>query len=231
MSEFTNAKRKAFEVGVDESKQCWRQWRQQRFVVVWPWLGLSILISLFMLFGIWVVASYLTPTQSRGILTFLEGSPWQNWFDVLVNNTIVLILHLLVCVAAYLARRSIPMQAKYLSGVNRFVHNHAGGIAMVAVSLMVIYSLLFQTWAIGETLNQVARTDNVSAFSILIRVAPHALVELTAVFLPLAACLLLGRQDKWNELLAAAWLCTLIAVPMLFVASAFEAFVAPLFFF
>ena len=44
---------------------------------------------------------------------------------------------------------------------------------------------------------------------------PHALIELTAVFLPLAAWLIASRRDEWGDLLAATFVTVAIALPML----------------
>jgi len=55
----------------------------------------------------------------------------------------------------------------------------------------------------------------------------HAVPELTALFLPLAAWLVASRRGRWSELLAATFVTVAIAVPVL-VASAFvETYVTP----
>ena len=54
-----------------------------------------------------------------------------------------------------------------------------------------------------------------------------ALIELTAVFLPLAAWIIASRRDRWEELLAATALTVAVAVPMILVAAAVELVVWP----
>ena len=56
---------------------------------------------------------------------------------------------------------------------------------------------------------------------------PHALPELTAVFLPLAAWILLSRQGRWDEMLAATLVTTAIAFPVVVLAAVVETYVSP----
>ena len=62
---------------------------------------------------------------------------------------------------------------------------------------------------------------------LMFTVLPHALLELTAVFLPLAAFLMASRRGDWHELLAATVVTVGIAIPMLIVASLIEAYLWP----
>jgi uncharacterized membrane protein SpoIIM required for sporulation len=52
-------------------------------------------------------------------------------------------------------------------------------------------------------------------------------IELTALFLPLAAWLLASRRGQWKQLLAATAVTVAIAIPMLVVAATIEVFVWP----
>jgi uncharacterized membrane protein SpoIIM required for sporulation len=56
---------------------------------------------------------------------------------------------------------------------------------------------------------------------------PHALPELFALFLPLAAWMIASRRDDWHELLAATLVTVAIAVPILLAAGAVEVWVSP----
>ena len=57
---------------------------------------------------------------------------------------------------------------------------------------------------------------------------PHALPELIALFLPLAAWTIASRRDEWNQLLAATFATTAIAIPILVASATWEAYVWPL---
>jgi uncharacterized membrane protein SpoIIM required for sporulation len=56
---------------------------------------------------------------------------------------------------------------------------------------------------------------------------PHAIVELTALFLPLAAWIIASRRGEWERLLAATLVTVAVAVPMLVVSALWEVYVAP----
>ena len=56
---------------------------------------------------------------------------------------------------------------------------------------------------------------------------PHALIELTALFLPLAAWIIASRRGEWDQLLAATVVTVSIALPMLVVAALIEVYVSP----
>ena len=56
---------------------------------------------------------------------------------------------------------------------------------------------------------------------------PHAVPELTALFLPLAAWLVASRRGRWADLLAATVVTVSIAVPVLLAAAAVELYVSP----
>ena len=56
---------------------------------------------------------------------------------------------------------------------------------------------------------------------------PHALPELVALFLPLAAWMIASRRGDWHELLAATLVTVLLAAPVLVTAAFVEVFVSP----
>jgi len=55
----------------------------------------------------------------------------------------------------------------------------------------------------------------------------HAPLELTALFLPLAAWISASRRGEWDQLLAATFVTVAIAVPMLMLAALIEVYVSP----
>ena len=62
---------------------------------------------------------------------------------------------------------------------------------------------------------------------LILSVLPHAIPELTALFLPLAAWLIASRRGQWNQLLAATFITVLLAVPVLVAAATIEVYVWP----
>jgi uncharacterized membrane protein SpoIIM required for sporulation len=140
----------------------------------------------------------------------------------------VLTLHALACVAAYLARRSLPAEAARYGGFWRALSSKVGSAAMVFVALATVFSFVTQARLVGQTAATIAHHLGIGPAQLLLAITPHALPELTAVFLPLAAWAIGGvRDQRWNDLLAATLLSSAVAVPVI-VGSAFvEAFVSP----
>jgi uncharacterized membrane protein SpoIIM required for sporulation len=58
----------------------------------------------------------------------------------------------------------------------------------------------------------------------VLTVLPHAVPELVALFLPLAAWPIASRRDEWHDLLAATVATVAIAIPMLVVAATWETY-------
>lgn len=213
----------ALEVGTKETFSTLKEWLAARAQVARPWVVVSFCIALTMYLGALTVATFMPQADRVFVPMFIHsGNGVDDALWVLGKNCLVLLLHVLVCVAAYLARRAVPLQAQYTSGVNKWIHEHAGGAAMAAVAGFTTYSLLWQTWMLGNDLRAGANTLDLSPLDLLARSAVHGLPELTAVFLPLAACLLLGRKKQWNQMMAASILCTIIALPILVISAGIE---------
>ncbi|MGZ6373054.1 MAG: hypothetical protein ACXWL8_06625, partial [Candidatus Limnocylindria bacterium] len=60
-----------------------------------------------------------------------------------------------------------------------------------------------QTLALGLIGSTIAWDVNIPVPLLVATAAPHALLELTAVFLPLAAWTIASRRGEWDQLLAA----------------------------
>ena len=80
---------------------------------------------------------------------------------------------------------------------------------------------------LGSGAATLAAQLDVSRTALMLTLLPHALLELVALFLPLAAWMLASRREAWDELLAATAVTTAIAVPMLILAASLEVFVWP----
>ncbi|HEY1237722.1 MAG TPA: stage II sporulation protein M, partial [Solirubrobacterales bacterium] len=89
------------------------------------------------------------------------------------------------------------------------------------------FSLLTQTLGLGLVGATIAWDEHISAPLLVLTAFPHALLELTAVFLPLAAWTIASRKGDWDQLLAATFVTVAIAVPMLIVAATWEVYVWP----
>jgi uncharacterized membrane protein SpoIIM required for sporulation len=67
----------------------------------------------------------------------------------------------------------------------------------------------------------------VSPALLVLAVLPHAVPELIALFLPLAAWIIASRRGKWEQLLAATVVTVAIAVPALVAAAFVEVYLSP----
>jgi hypothetical protein len=146
---------------------------------------------------------------------------------VLARNSLVLALHATACVAGFIAGSSLPLSAEKRTGFSRWMHEIARPIAMGWVGLVTIFSLTTQAYALGLTGSTLAWQFDISAGALVLTALPHALVELTALFLPLAAWLIASRRDRWQDLLAATFATVAIAIPMLVAAATWEVYVWP----
>lgn len=175
-----------------------------------------------------IVASIVQPDVT---FTFIPGvdAPIDlgDYLHVLFRNGLVLALHAVACVAGFIAGSSLPLQASQMTGWSKVIHERARPIAFAWVVLVITFSLTTQAYILGSSGAQVADNLNISPALLVLTVAPHALLELTAVFLPLAAWTIASRRGEWSDLLAATFVTVALAVPMLLVAAAWESFVWP----
>jgi hypothetical protein len=146
---------------------------------------------------------------------------------VLFRNSLVLSLHALACVAGFMAGSSLPLSAAQRTGVSRWVHEKAGPLAIGFVVCATLFSLGTQAFVLGGSAASLATQLDSSPGVLLLALIPHALPELIALFLPLAAWMIASRRDDWHELLAATFVTVGIAVPVLLAAAAVETWVSP----
>ncbi len=218
----------AFAHGVRQTRATLRAWQRTPLPVVGRWVAGSALAAAGLLAAVLLVASLdhgyqqvlsLQPPFAVGDLAEV--------MRVLLSNLLVLALHAMACVAGFIAGSSLPLQAQQHRGVSRWVHEHGGRLAIAFVIAATTFSLSAQAYVIGHTLAGVSHFLRVSPALLLLGVLPHAIPELVALFLPLAAWIIASRKGEWDQLLAATLVTVALAVPVL-VASAFvEVYVSP----
>jgi uncharacterized membrane protein SpoIIM required for sporulation len=133
----------------------------------------------------------------------------------------------MACVAGFIAGSSLPLQAQHRHGLARWVHEHGGRLAIGFVVAATTFSLSAQAYLIGHTLAGVAGFLEVSPGLLLLGLLPHAILELIALFLPLAAWIIASRRGEWEQLLAATLVTVAVAVPVLVLAALIEVYVSP----
>jgi uncharacterized membrane protein SpoIIM required for sporulation len=133
----------------------------------------------------------------------------------------------MACVAGFIAGASLPIQAEGRTGLSRAIHERGGGIAIAFVIGATTFSLSAQALVIGSQAAAVAARLHTSPAVLLAVLSAHAPLELTALFLPLAAWISASRRGEWDQLLAATVVTVVIALPMLLGAAFIEVFVSP----
>jgi uncharacterized membrane protein SpoIIM required for sporulation len=121
----------------------------------------------------------------------------------------------------------MPIAAAQRTGLSRWIHVKAGELAILFVCAVTLFSLSTQILYLGLQGSTIAYQLQISRFALILSVLPHALIELTALFLPLAAWLIASRRGEWNQLLAATFVTVLLAVPALVIAATLEVYVWP----
>jgi Stage II sporulation protein M len=214
--------------GWDDTRRALARWNRDPLSVLWPWTRGALAVAGLLLASVWLVATLATPDVTRaGFPGVTHPATVHDFAFVLYRNGLVLALHAMACVAGFMAGSSLPAAATGYTGLWRKVHDRAGPLAIGFVIAATVFSLSTQAYALGLRAADVARDLGVSPFVLLLGLLPHALPELTALFLPLAAWTLASRRKAWDELLAATIVTVAVAVPVLLVAAAIETWVTP----
>jgi uncharacterized membrane protein SpoIIM required for sporulation len=146
---------------------------------------------------------------------------------VLIKNSLVLALHGMACVAGFLAGSAVPQQAELKTGISKWVHEKAGPFAIAFVVAATSFSLITQAYLLGSATSTISNNLGMSPATLLLALSIHAIPELTALFLPLAAWVVASRRGDWHTLLAATAVTVGIAIPVLLAASMVEVYVTP----
>ena len=217
-----------FSHGMRDTRATFEAWNGHPWPVLRGWLALSLAIALALLGAVWVVAGLLTPDLTPIHLPGItEPAGPEDLLPILWRNSLVLALHATACVAGFIAGASMPIAAAQRSGLSRWIHVKAGQFAILFVAAVTLFSLSTQALYLGFQGSTIAFQLQISHLVLILTVLPHALPELTALFLPLAAWLIASRRGEWNQLLAATFLTVAMAIPTLLVAATIEVYVWP----
>jgi hypothetical protein len=214
--------------GWDDTRAALRRWRARPGPVLLPWALGSLAVAVALLVTTWVVATVTTPDAGNaGFPGVTVPVTTADLVYVLERNGLVLALHALACVAGFMAGSSLPQVAEGYSGLWRRVHDHAGPLAIGFVVIATTFSLGTQAYVLGHQAADLAAALHHSPLVLLLALLPHALPELTALFLPLAAWTIASRRGAWKDLLAATFVTVAIAVPVLVLSAVIETHVTP----
>jgi hypothetical protein len=214
--------------GMARTRLALARWRRDPRPVLLGWFGWALAISLCLLIAVWVVASIIPPDLGFEYVPAVpKGAETAHTLELMGRNSLVLALHAFACVAGFIAGSALPLSAERREGISRWVHMHARPVAFGWVVTVTAFSLITQAFALGVFGSTLAASADVSPEVLLLTAAPHALLELTAVFLPLAAWTLASRRDDWDQLLAATAVTVTLAIPMLLASAMWEVQVWP----
>ncbi|MGN6255270.1 MAG: stage II sporulation protein M [Solirubrobacterales bacterium] len=224
----SGANQHVFSHGIRDTRETLDAWSGHPWRVLRGWLALSVAIALTLLTAVWFVAGLLTPDITPLHLPGLTSpSEPGDMLPILERNSLVLALHATACIAGFIAGASMPIAAAQRSGFSRWVHVKAGELAIVFVSAVTLFSLSTQALYLGFQGSTLAYQLHISRLELILSVLPHAIPELTALFLPLAAWLIASRRGEWNQLLAATFVTVMLAIPTLVIAATIEVYVWP----
>ena len=214
--------------GWAHTKDTLARWRRRPLPVLRGWAAGALAVTAALLSAIWLIA-HLSPADPSGAAFPGVSRPAgaADFAFVLYRNGLVLALHALACVAGFMARSSLPTVAQDYSGLWRRVHDRAGPLAIGFVVAATAFSLATQAYALGRGAADLSGELGLPPLVLLAGLLPHALPELCALFLPLAAWTLAARRGAWHELLAATFATSAVAVPILVGAAAVETWVTP----
>jgi hypothetical protein len=217
-----------FSHGMRDTRETFAAWNGHPWTVLRGWLALSLAIALTLLAAVWVVAGLLTPDITPIHLPGLtEPSDPSDLLPILWRNSLVLALHATACIAGFIAGASMPIAAAQRRGLSRWIHIKAGQFAILFVAAVTLFSLSTQALYLGFQGSTLAFQLQVPRAVLILTVMPHAIPELCALFLPLAAWLIASRRGEWNQLLAATFITVALAIPTLVVAATVEVYVWP----
>jgi hypothetical protein len=223
-----NTEQLAVVQGWADTKAALGRWRRRPGSVLLPWGLGSLAVSATLLAATWVVARVSVPDP---LLVSFPGisrpADLGDFGFLLYRNGLVLALHAMACVAGFMAGSSLPQVAEGYSGIWRRIHDRAGPLAIGFVAAATLFSLGTQAYALGGAAASLSALLHVPTAVLLVGLLPHAVPELFALFLPLAAWTIASRRGDWQDLLAATFATVAVAVPILIAAAAIETWVTP----
>ena len=199
-----------------------RDWVRRPLPVVVPWFVVSFGVALVLLGLVWLVASHVAadPTRPWGLPGRMARNPLAAMQHVFERNVVVLALHATACLAGFI----ISFATSESTGDGRLERatRVTAKVALWFVPVATLLSIGTQAWVLGSYASTASAHLHMGVATLLATTLPHALLELTAVFLPLAAWLVALRRRRLTELYAATIASVVIALPMLVGASWIE---------
>jgi hypothetical protein len=218
----------AFLRGARQTRGTLARWNRRPWPVLGSWTAGAAAVAVALLAVVWLIASVARPDLTPIAIPGITDPPGAlDVVRILYRNSLVLALHAFACVAGFIAGSSLPLSAERRTGFSRWIHEKARPVAFVWVVVVTCFSLGTQAYALGSTGATLAYQLHISTGALMLTALPHALPELTALFLPLAAWTIASRRSEWDDLLAATLVTVAVALPVLVCAALWEAYLWP----
>jgi stage II sporulation SpoM-like protein len=215
--------------GVRRTRGALERWNANPWRVLRDWTAVAVAVAVVLLTAVWIVASVVQPDPTPiSIPGINERAEVGDLLPIPYRNSLVLALHAFACVAGFIAGCSLPLSAERRTGLSRAIHEKARPVAFAWVVAVTCFSLATQAYTLGYAGATLAYELHISTGLLVLTVLPHAIPELTALFLPLAAWTIASRRGQWDDLLAATVATVAIAIPTLVCAAVWETYVWPL---
>lgn len=195
------------------------------------WYLVAGSIAISMLLSILVIGALSTPDNGLAASSLVDtdqGLP--DMVHIMQKNFLVLGIHLCACWIGALVvakQRNVPDGWNRMRWLNSDLPDWVRTACLGYALFVTISSIVLQTFALGLSASAIASDYGMQMPLFIALLAPHALVELTAVFLPLAAFLWRSRRDQLAMLGHDSWVCAAYAIPMICLAAAWEVWVTP----
>lgn len=214
--------------GMRDTRATLAAWNLRPWQTLREWVLTSAAVSIALLAAVWLVARLSTPDPTPLAVPGVNAATSAaDVLSILGRNCLVLALHGFACLAGFMAGSSLPQLASTRTGLSRLVHERAGPLAIAFVVGATAFSLATQAYVLGSSAATIAAQLHVGDGTLIVALVPHALPELTALFLPLAAWVIASRRGEWSQLLAATFVTVAIALPVLAISALVEVYVSP----
>jgi hypothetical protein len=214
--------------GARQTRGTLARWNEEPWPVLRSWIGVAVAVAIGLLCVVWFVSSVAQPDPTPLSIPAVTETPGAaSVLEILFGNSLVLALHAFACLAGFIAGASLPLAAERRTGAWRWIHEKARPVAFAWVIAVTCFSLATQAYALGLTGATLAYQLQIPVGVLMLTVLPHALCELTALFLPLAAWTIASRKGEWGGLLAATVATVAVAIPTLVLVALWETYVWP----
>lgn len=215
--------------GWADTRAALARWNRAPGRTLGEWVMVSAGVSFGLLLVTWALGQHVVVDPAMRLPQSFSRDPSLGAAGaIFARNSLVLAMHALICLAGYIATSSLPLAAQSYSGFTRRLHVIMRPVTLVFVTIAAAGSLAMQAWSLGHVAPLVAAAYDVRVGRLLVLIMPHAVPELTAIFLPLGAWIMLAHRKRWSELLAASMVTVVVSVPVLAMSALVEEYVTPL---